>query len=74
MPKFRIKPFNGHHIFGSNRNAKIVVHWAVYVINKLSNDWIFLKAFYTEKRAQDFIEALKESIAKGDYSCLTLKN
>ena len=65
MVQFKVKPRNGK---GAN-----VVHWCVYVVNQLTDEWIFLKAFFTEQRAGDFIRELKTLIKKGDYSCLTLR-
>lgn len=73
MVRFRIKPIKGNSIKYAIDGAKYVTFWAVYVLNRITDNWIFLQAFYTEQRAQNFIQQLKKSIAKGDYSCLTLK-
>lgn len=73
MVKFKIKPFNGKTIskpFGLHSHVK---YFAVFALNVLADDWIFLKAFYSEQRAFNFINDLKKQIAKGDFSCLTLR-
>lgn len=73
MVQFKIRPFNGRSIPHSCCNADCVVFWAVFALNKLTDDWIFLKSFYTESRAQNFVREVKEMLSKGDYSCLTLR-
>ena len=73
MVKFKIKPFNGKTIskpFGLHSHVK---YFAVFALNVLADEWIFIKSFYSELRAQNFIDEIKNQIAKGDYSCLTLK-
>lgn len=50
-----------------------VVHWTVYVLNKMTNELVFLRSFFTEQRALNFIEDVKKQCAKGDYSCLNLR-
>lgn len=54
-----------------NRSHK-VTHWAVFVVNQISKDYIFLKSFYTEQRAKDFTKFVEKQVERGDYSCLTL--
>ena len=71
MIEFEIKPFTGNKIPGKGNLH--ITHWAVFVINQLNRDWIFLKSFLTQQRAKDFIEDVKTQIEEGDYSCLTLK-
>ena len=71
MVKFKIKPFNGKNITLTGKHC--VKYFAVFAFNVLADEWIFLKSFYSEFRAQDFINDLKKQIAKGDYSCLSLK-
>ena len=71
MVKFKIKPFNGKNITLTGKHC--VKFFAVFAFNFSANEWIFLKAFYSEQRAFNFINDLKKQIAKGDYSCLTLK-
>ena len=71
MIKFKIKPFNGHNINAYGQYC--VKFFAVFAFNFSANDWIFIKSFYSEQRAFNFIHDLKKQIAKGDFSCLTLK-
>ena len=71
MVKFKIKPFNGHNI--NLYGQSCVKFFAVFAFNFSADDWIFLKAFYSEQRAVNFINDLKKQIAKGDFSCLSLK-
>ena len=73
MPDFLIEPMKGHSIRHPINGIKYVIHWAVKVFNHSANAWIFLQSFYTEQHAKNFVAALKKSIAKGDYSYLSLK-
>ena len=65
MVEFKIRPKNG--------KGRHVVHWCVYAVNQLTDEWIFIKAFLTKQRALDYLDTLKDFIRKGNYSCLTLR-
>ena len=72
MLDFEIKVFKGNKISG--RKNGYVKHWAVFIKNQLTQESIFLKSFFTEQRAIEFIEKVKMQFAEGDYSCLTLRS
>ena len=64
MPRFRIE----------EKALNRITLYVVFIFNHSIGDWVFQSAFYTEKRAIDFISKLKNKIRKGDFSCLTLRN
>ena len=65
MVEFEIKPFIGNKIPG--RRNEYVTHWAVFILNQLTKDWIFLRSFHTKKRAEDFIDDVKKQLEEGNY-------
>ena len=74
MVQFLIKPINGKTITKNRCDRhKHIIYWAVFFFSVMRDSWIFLKSFYTEDRAKNYVEQIKKQIAGGDYSCLTLK-
>lgn len=72
MVEFEIKVFMGNKIPG--RRNEHIRHWAVFVVNQLTKDLVFLRSFFTEQRAKEFIEEVKREIERGNYECLTLRS
>ena len=70
MVELEIKPFTGEKIPG--RRNEHVTHWAVFLVNQLTKDLIFIRSFFTRKRAEDFINEVKGQIDNGTYE-LSLK-
>ena len=48
--------------------------YVVLVKIKYRDVWKFLRSFYTYARAENFIDYVRNQVARGDYSCLTLKS
>ena len=60
MVCFQVKPFHG-----KERN---VVHWAVFILNRVTNQWVFCKSFSDETKAQEFVEKATRDV---EESCTT---
>ena len=64
--QFVLKPYYAKH--------SRIARWAVYIVARTTDELRFLRSFYCEEKAREFIGELKEKISQGDYSYLTLRS
>ena len=68
MVCFQIKPIHG--------KERGVIHWTVFILNRLIDKWVFCKSFPSEAKAQAFVEKATRDIEEHQIPphYLTLRN